>query len=148
MMNTEQLSDRREIDDLLICYCHAIDQHNWDALDEVFSDDAVIDYTAMGGPKGNLKEIKIFLAEALPSFAHSLHVIANSLVKLDGNKGTGRTLCINPLGFKLDGGVTNSVFWLWYVDEYVKTAKGWRIKSRAEEFSHADNLPEGFPLPG
>ena len=49
VLSLEEISDRFEIQDLLVAYCHAIDTRNWDALDDVFTADAVIDYTEMGG---------------------------------------------------------------------------------------------------
>jgi len=148
MMNVQYLIDRREIEDLLIDYCNAIDQHEWDALDDIFAVNAEIDYTALGGPKNNLPEIKIFLDSSLPNFKHKQHIISNMQIKIMGDTATGRTCCINPMGLPEPDGVRNLVFWLWYVDEFVRTENGWRIKKRREEFSHADNLPAGFPMPG
>ena len=60
-LSIQEISDRLEIQDLLVAYSHAIDSHDWDALDDVFTPDAVIDYTEMGAPRGNLTETKAFL---------------------------------------------------------------------------------------
>jgi hypothetical protein len=54
MLTIEEMSDRLEIMDLLASYSHAIDQRDWDALDDVFTPDALIDYTEMGGSRGDL----------------------------------------------------------------------------------------------
>ena len=64
-MSLQELSDRQEIQDLMVAYCYAIDRKNWDELDEVFTPDAVIDYTEMVGFRGNLAETKAFLVEGL-----------------------------------------------------------------------------------
>jgi hypothetical protein len=32
----------------------------------------------------------------------------------------------------------------WYIDEFVRTDKGWRIRHRNEEFSYFHNLPADF----
>ena len=48
-MTLDELSDRQEIQELMVEYCYAIDTRNWEALDDVFTPDAVIDYTEMVG---------------------------------------------------------------------------------------------------
>ena len=148
-MTTQQLSDRFEIQDLLVDYAHAIDTKNWDALDDVFTEDAWIDYSEMGGAKGTLAEIKEFLAAAMPMFPATQHLIANLQVRIDGDEGTGRIMCHNPQVMELDGEKKIFFLGLWYVDKYVRTPKGWRIKERVEEKGWAYNLPEGLkPLLG
>lgn len=143
MMTLQQLSDRREIDDVLIAYCHAIDSHRWDALDGVFTPDAIIDYTVFGGPKGPYPEIKLFLAEALPHFVYAQHIISTSQITLDGDTATGRTICTNPVGVReADGSIRHMVYALWYIDELLRTPDGWRITNRREEISHTENLPD------
>ena len=53
-LSPQELSDRLEIQDLLVDYSHAIDTRDWDALDDVFTPDAFIDYSAFGGSTGDL----------------------------------------------------------------------------------------------
>ena len=132
-MSLEEISDRLEIQDLLVDYSHAIDTQDWDGLDDVFAPDAVIDYSAMGGSTGNLAATKEFLAKVMPGFASSQHMIATSKVVVDGDTATGRTICHNPM-VTADG----KVFWcgLWYVDTFVRTSAGWRIRHRVEEKSY------------
>ena len=144
----QELSDRLEIQDLMVAYSYAIDHRQWDDLDDVFTPDAIIDYSQAGGFRGGLEETKEFLRQAMPQFAAFQHNIATSQVILDGDTATGRTICHNPMVF--DNGVDTPHVWfygLWYVDKFVRTPKGWRIAERYEEFSWAHNLPEGFPLP-
>ena len=64
-MNLQEVSDRFEIQDLIVEYCHCIDQSRFDDLVDVFSEDALIDYTAMGGIKGNRTDIIDFLKKFL-----------------------------------------------------------------------------------
>ncbi|CAN5284375.1 nuclear transport factor 2 family protein [soil metagenome] len=142
MMTLQQLADRREIDDVLIASCHAIDSHNWDELDDVFTPDAIIDYTVFGGPKGPYSEIKLFLAEVLPQMVYAQHIISTSRIRLDGDRATGRTICTNPVGVRdADGSIRHMVYALWYIDELVRTDEGWRIATRREEISHTENVP-------
>jgi 3-phenylpropionate/cinnamic acid dioxygenase small subunit len=43
MMSVQEISDRLEIEQLLVRYCHAIDERDWDAYRAVFTNEAVID---------------------------------------------------------------------------------------------------------
>jgi hypothetical protein len=36
---------------------------------------------------------------------------------------------------------------LWYVDKFVRTADGWRIKERVEQKSYMHNVPADFSVP-
>jgi len=140
-LSIQEISDRLEINDLLIEYSTAIDQMDFDALDDVFTKDAIIDYTTFGGIKGSLEEAKAFLKETLPLFSATQHMIANSAVKITGDAATGRTMCHNPMLVKNDDGSENMTFiGLWYIDTFIRTEKGWRIKTRSEESSYSYNL--------
>jgi hypothetical protein len=149
-MTTQELADRAAIADLLAAYCHAIDLHRWDDLDAVFLPDSVIDYTVFGGPRGRYApEIKAFLAAALPPFVYAQHIVSTSVVQLDGDRATGRTVCTNPMGQRLpDGGVRHVLNALWYVDVFVRTPEGWRIAERTEEISHSIEVPGVILLSG
>jgi ketosteroid isomerase-like protein len=133
-----ELSDRLEIQDLLVDYSYAVDRRDWDALDEVFTPDAVIDFRATGGACGDLGTIKAFLADALAHFSASQHLVAASKIELVGDTARGRTMCHNPM--VLDGGRVMFVG-LWYVDRFVRTGAGWRIEHRAQELAYFHNAP-------
>ena len=59
VLSLEEISDRLEIQQLLVDYSTAIDTRRFDDLDLVFTPDAYIDYRAMGGVDGNLSLIHI-----------------------------------------------------------------------------------------
>ncbi len=141
-MSLQEISDRMEIQDLLVAYSYAIDTRDWDALDDIFTPDAHIDYTAFGGSAGNLGETKAFLAEAMPMFRSFQHMVATSKIEIDGDTAHVKTICHNPMVMNL-GEEKVQVFYcgLWYVDEMVRTPEGWRIKTRAEEKSYVHNMP-------
>ena len=146
-LSLQEISDRIEIHDLLVRYSHAIDTRDFDALDQVFTPDAFIDYSSMGGAKGSLPEIKEFLRKAMAQFSGFQHMIANSAIELRGDTATGRTICHNPMVMTRPDGQTH-VFYcgLWYVDKLVRTARGWRIRERVEEKSYFHNLPTDFEV--
>ena len=144
MLSNQEISDRLEIQDLLVAYSHAIDFSDWDALDNVFTPDAFIDYTVFGGPSGPYPEIKKYLADTMPMFSSYFHMVATSKVELAGDTATGKTICYNPM--VLGTGESEHVFFcgLWYCDKYVRTPKGWRIAERIEEKAYTYNMPPGL----
>ncbi|MBF6384174.1 nuclear transport factor 2 family protein [Nocardia farcinica] len=137
MLSLQEISDRMEIEDLMVRYAHAIDTHQWDLLDELFTADAHIDYTAMGGPAGDLAATKQFLATALPNFPAFQHLISNSALTIDGDTATGRTMCQNPmLVGGSDGPQQLMLCGLWNLDTFARIDGRWRIRSRVEEKSY------------
>jgi 3-phenylpropionate/cinnamic acid dioxygenase small subunit len=146
-LSLQEISDRLEIQDLLAAYSHAIDTRNWDALDDVFTPDAHIDYSAMGGSKGNLAETKEFLRKAMQQFASFQHMVATSQIRIRGDVAEGRTICHNPMVLDRGNGQTHAFFCgLWYRDRFVRTEQGWRIQERVEEKSYFHNVPPDFQV--
>ncbi|MFV8176066.1 nuclear transport factor 2 family protein [Mycolicibacterium peregrinum] len=131
MLSLAEISDRLEIQQLLIDYSTAIDRRLFDDLDAVFTPDAYIDYRAMGGIDGRYPEVKAWLAEVLPNFPAYAHMLGNFDVRIDGDKASSRTICFNPMVLP---GLEQQVLFcgLWYEDEFVRTADGWRMSRRVE----------------
>ena len=148
-LSLEEISDRLEIQDLLVAYSYAIDSEQWDDLDRVFTADAVIDYTEMGGIRGSLPEIKKFLSDVKPMFPLWQHFVGATQLKVDGDTATGRTMCHNPMVIDEADGTKRVMFCgLWYRDTFVRTPDGWRIKDRFEEKGFFHNAPPGMePAP-
>jgi hypothetical protein len=136
MLSQQELSDRFEIQDLVFLYAHIIDSKEIDRLrDEIFTSDVHIDYSAFGGSVGDLEETLAFLKASLTAelFPHSQHLNANVQVTLNGDTATGRVMCFNPMEMAMPDGANNTFFLgLWYLDEYRRTDKGWRITRREE----------------
>ena len=132
MLSLEEISDRLEIQQLLIDYSTAIDQRRFDDLDAVFTSDAYIDYRAAGGIDGQFPEIKAWLSEVLPNFPAYYHMLGNVDVRVTGDTATSRAICFNPM--VMDGDQQQIYFvGIWYLDEFVRTAQGWRMSRRVEE---------------
>ena len=83
MLSLEEISDRLEIQQLLVDYSTAIDKRRFDDLDQVFTEDAYIDYTAMGGIDGVFPDVKKWLADV--PVAHQLRHLA--VRHVDGEEG-------------------------------------------------------------
>src|ERR1700761_5158385 len=136
MLSLAEISDRLEIQQLVIDYSTAIDQRRFDDLDAVFTPDAYIDYTALGGIEGRYPEVKAWLAEVLPNFPMYAHMLGNFSARINGDSVTSRSICFSPMVL---GGEKDQVMFcgLWYDDEFVRTANGWRMARRVET--------KGFP---
>jgi 3-phenylpropionate/cinnamic acid dioxygenase small subunit len=147
--DVHELHDRMEINDLLIRYAWAIDTKTFDDLDHVFTPDAQIDYTATGGIKGSLAEIKPWLAKSLAAFPATQHLLANSQVTITGDTAVARTAVYNPMGAATREGPLHFFFMGGiYADSLVRTADGWRIRERVEHFVWMDGtLPRELYVP-
>jgi 3-phenylpropionate/cinnamic acid dioxygenase small subunit len=145
-LSLQEMSDRFEIQDMLFRYADIIDRKAVDELNDIFTADAHIDYSAFGGSVGDRESTLDFLKQALPAFSASQHLNANVQIAVEGDTGTGRVMCFNPMEMPL--GEEKQVFMLglWYVDSYRRTAEGWRISSRKEEKSWVFNVPDFMSL--
>lgn len=142
MLSQQEISDHIEIEQLMVRYANAIDAQNFDRLDTVFTADAHVDYTAMGGIKGAYPEIKAWLPSALGHFSSAMHSISNIEMNIQGNVATARVACFNPMVLPLPFlGKRTILLGFWYVDELVRTPAGWRISKRVEEKCYDHSVP-------
>ncbi|HTY27725.1 MAG TPA: nuclear transport factor 2 family protein [Mycobacterium sp.] len=130
MLSLAEISDRLEIQQLLVDYSTAIDNRRFDDLDRVFTPDAYIDYTELGGIAGTYPEVKAWLAEVLPNFPAYFHMLGNVDIRLAGDTATSRAILFNPM--KLNDVGQIMFCGLWYDDEFVRTPDGWRMTRRSE----------------
>lgn len=137
-MDIKEISDRLELEKLVTDYATAVDTRNFTEFNNLFTADAIIDYTAVGGISGNLKEIIVYLETALDFFPNYQHFISNISLAITGNNATGKVMCFNPMQTK-----ENQVFFLgiWYHDTYINIDDRWFISSRIEESSWSHNVP-------
>jgi 3-phenylpropionate/cinnamic acid dioxygenase small subunit len=146
----DRLADRAEILDLMHAYAWAIDDLDLDALDDVFTADAFLDYSSNpGGAKGPYPEVRAWLADVLRYFPVTQHLMANTQVTLDGDRATARTMVYNPQGAATRKGPPHFFYvGARYDDELVRTAEGWKISQRVETFLYMDGtLPPELILP-
>src|SRR5712664_3116014 len=79
MISQQEISDRIEIQDLLVRYCYAVDDRNWNQYRHVFTDDAIIDDTKTGGIKSNVEDHITYMQKALSKILLSQHTISTSM---------------------------------------------------------------------
>lgn len=133
-LSLQDVVDRLAIDDLLTCYATAVDTKDWELYARCFTADALIDYSAAGGIKGRLPEVRAWLAEVMAFFPVTQHIVANRSIVIDGDAATSRSYLFNPMGVgeRADAAV---LFFegAFYRDRLVRTPDGWRIAERIEE---------------
>ena len=148
MLSLQQISDRLEIQQLMVDYANAIDRRDFDRLDDVFTPDAYIDYRKLGGVDGKYPQIKEWLKPALAYFPHYFHFVGNIDITIEGDQARARTACFNPMDTPLPGGGSQVMFLgLFYVDKLVRTPRGWRITERVEEGCFKHNVPAHMSIP-
>lgn len=134
LVNLDEISDRLEIEALLVRYTRAIDTGEWDRLDDVFTPDARIDYTATGGIAASYAEVKPWLAEMLPLFPCRMHTLGQIDTLVDGDEATVAAYFHNPMVLmQPDGAELLVEFGGIYHHELERTTDGWRSCSLVEE---------------
>jgi hypothetical protein len=136
-VDLQELSDRAEINEVLVRYTRAIDTGDWDRLDTVFTPDAQIDYTASGGISAGYPEVKPWLAEVLPAFFPArMHTLGQVEIRL-GAEGGGAEVSAyfhNPMPMDDGQGGTKVVeFGGIYHHTMTRTPDGWRSRGLREE---------------
>jgi SnoaL-like domain len=139
-MTLQEVADRIEIDDLLTRYATALDARDWDLYTTCFTPDAFIDYTAAGGIKGTLPEVRQWLADVMAGFPMTQHLVTNRAMRVEGDSATCRSCLFNPMGAPDDGGMIVFFEGGYYRDKLVRTADGWRISERIEEPTFSTRL--------
>jgi hypothetical protein len=129
------LSDRAEINDVLVRYTRAIDTGEWDLLDTVFAPGAQIDYTESGGIAAAYDEVKPWLAEMLPAFfPKRMHTLGQLDIHVDGDAATCSAYFHNPMPMDDGAGGEKIVeFGGIYHHTLVRTADGWRSERLHEQ---------------
>src|SRR3954453_3764154 len=93
----QEISDRLEIEDLLVRYCYAVDDRDWDAYRRIFTPDAVLDDTVTGGVRSGVDEHVAYLEKALSKILISQHGISTMLFDIKGDDARVRVLASVPM---------------------------------------------------
>lgn len=133
-VDPQQISDRLEIEDVLVRYTRAIDTDDWDRLDTVFTPDARIDYTQSGGIAGDYPEVKTWLAQNLPIFPRRMHTLGQVEIEHDADGARVAAYFHNPMVLPAaDGGEHLVEVGGLYHHRMVRTPDGWRSRELVEE---------------
>ena len=127
-MDAQELSDRQEIVDLITRYTRAVDTKTFDPVD-VFTDDAVLDYSAAGGPATNPAEALAWVAEMMQVFDRWQHTIGQVAIELDGDPAdtaTATAYFLNPMILVEETGEKLVEVGGYYHHDLRRTPGGWR----------------------
>jgi hypothetical protein len=123
-------ADRVELGELLHRYAWAIDKWEWELLDQVFTEDAEVDFSSVGkyvagdSVLRGRNAIVTWLRDSIKPFPDVLHFLSNQMVILDGDEARITTY-MQVLHLPM-GGIYHSLA--------VRTSAGWRIRRfRLEE---------------
>ena len=123
----QMLADRAAIVDLTHRYCWALDTHDWEDLDSVFTQDACGDLLA---DVVGREAIKTRVRTALTPLHQTQHLVANHQIILNGDAATCRCYLQAQHVRVKDAGGDNFIIAGRYEDELLRTPDGWRISFR------------------
>jgi hypothetical protein len=145
MLSQQEISDRLDIEDVLVRYCYAVDDRDWDAYRKIFTPDAILDDTVTGGVRSGVEEHVAYLQKALSKILISQHGISTILFDVEGDQARVRVVASVPMLVDLGEGKTQVFFQgLWYRNRLVRTQDGWQISELVEEKYWTHNVPPGF----
>lgn len=126
------LEDERSLVDATIRYCWAIDGRDFDALADVFTDDAVVQYGFVDPIQG-LAEIQAYVAKILTPLDASQHLVTNHQSGRDADGVHSRCYFQAQHVRKGSDGGANYIVAGIYRDRWSETPAGWRIRERVLE---------------
>lgn len=133
--------DHFEIREVLVRYMLAMRTRDVDLMDDVFTPDATIDYTAIGGSRAPWSETKAWLRGMIDVELFMLYVgdIYPTFERDDAADVESTWHGV----FVAAAGVTPLTIFGTYTDRFVRTAAGWRISERTDH--PAAQVPAGSP---
>lgn len=129
MLDLQEISDRIEIQELLVRYSIAIDSKRFDDLLPLFTEDAECDYGSLGSPRGPAA-IAGLISSTLAGLDATQHLVGNSIVEIDGDSAAVRTYLISQHIRASAPGAKHYFIGGEYVDTVVRTPDGWRFRTR------------------
>lgn len=136
------IEDRIEIQDLLASYCFSLDDLDWESFSTLFHPNATLDFTAIGGPKGNSQELIEFLKVFATHVSSWQHTTSTNILKsVDGYIKSRTAAQVMTITQSSDNTDHVAFFGLWYKDQIIKEQSGWLIKERVLQSSWSHNVP-------
>lgn len=104
------------------------------AVADLFTEDAVADYSQFGRPEGRAA-IADFFRGVLPAVAAwTRHNMMNPIVEVNDGVASGRWYAIVYGVFKSNPSAGPQTLWVRYEDTYQKTEQGWKIRTLLVHF--------------
>jgi 3-phenylpropionate/cinnamic acid dioxygenase small subunit len=141
-----QFEDWLAITETKARYCRFADSHDWENYAECFTEDVVFDFSAMGGPRVEGRDIAIARIRESIEHSRSAHHVHNPEMRFDG-EGADVIWAMQDRVEWITGpspypGFRGHVGYGHYHERYVKRRDGgWRIKSVKLVPIHLTKLP-------
>lgn len=141
-MDLQEIGDRLEIADVITRYTRAVDTKRFDDLHlDVFTSDAVLDYSAVDGPVGTPAEVVPWIEQGLRGFVRHQHVIGQLSFRFNEPGAAGRpdraqvtAYFTNPMvALRPDGSEMLVEVGGYYHHTMTRTADGWRSCALVDE---------------
>mgnify|MGYP006276086159 FL=1 len=123
----QEISDRMEIDEILVRYSRALDFKNFREVEALFTEDGQFDAGSLGAPTGPAA-ISAMIEGSIGHLDATQHAVSKSLIEFspDGDTAEVRTYLISQ-HIKGEG---HYLLGAEYADRFVRTPAGWRIAYR------------------
>lgn len=135
-MSLQFVMDKHAIEQVYIRYCEIVDTKTFDAMDEVFTEDATGDYTQALGP-GVISPNRASLIASMhanlgpdSNCGPTHHNVGNFRISVEGDTARAKVhYHAQHLG---QGDFPGELYSMWgqYEDDLVRTPAGWRVKAR------------------
>jgi len=138
----KELKAVREIMNLEAAYCYAADSYDGASFADVFTEDGVLDVVHMGKTVGR-EALQTICRDQFPiGFSFGMHFLHNPLIRVDGEKATGKFYWHASITYK----ETNTATWAagTYDSQYIRTEEGWKIKEKVVHFFYDTPFDKGW----
>jgi 3-phenylpropionate/cinnamic acid dioxygenase small subunit len=125
----QEIVDRQRITDVINGYAAGIDFKNWGDWEDLFAEEAVIDYP--GGHYEGRIGLAAWLQNRMRGFPLTQHIISNVDIRIDGD--SARSVAYLHAVHVPDPQKPDRHFDTggWYINEYIREGPTWRIRRLA-----------------
>jgi hypothetical protein len=138
-----RLADLAEIREVLSRYARAFSGRDIDLMDNVFSPDAMIDYSAIGGSRAPWPETKQWLRPMVMDVELFLLYVGDVYPTFAPDRNAAEVETTWHGVFVATADAVPLLIYGSYLDQFVRTAEGWRIADRTDR--PAIQLPAPAP---
>lgn len=126
------VADHLSIQTAINLYAYGLDERRWEAWDNVFTAEAVIDFRPMGGKLETPAEMSGRLSKPDPAWLFAQHPVTNIIATINGDTATAYSDYGVETGRRGDepGEIIRVSGGGKYEDTLVRTPSGWRISQR------------------
>jgi SnoaL-like domain len=143
----QALLDQQAIRDVVLRYCRGIDRLDLELVRSCYHADATDDHGTFTGTRD---EYVAWVGEVLTRFSGTMHLVANQLVELDGDRARSETYGVAyHHGDPPTDGRRNFATGFRYVDRFEHRDGVWRIAARVavREWTHTVPAEQQWIIP-